>query len=231
MNSVNLRDKGVVQLKCLVKNINVKLSAVTDNNTKNQILCLVCLNNDLLFRYLDGGADVILKKLSWFLKHKKVIQDACFDPSGTWLLIFCKFSAIRAQIILLYLHSLILGLDNTLHIIPALNIVDKSITFQCIFSPNEITSFIVPFCGPHECPNTKKCPNIDNKASQEHSLYDSAVFDKSLKRTIKRNISASNISNDTIKNNFSASKINEFITSNSIYNTFYCDQQPNTGNG
>lgn len=92
--NVLLKDKGIVQLKCLVKNINVKLSAVTDNNSKNQILCLVSTNNDILFRYIDGGADVILKKLSWFLKHKKVIQDVSFDPSGTWLLIFCKLYKI-----------------------------------------------------------------------------------------------------------------------------------------
>lgn len=118
-----------------------------------------------------------------------VIQDVAFDPSATWLLVLC--------------------LDNTLHIVPALGICDKSISFKCIFSPNEITSFIVPFIGPHECPNSQKCPN-------------------QIQDPLKRTKRAFNNRLDARKDNFSTSKVNELITSNAVYNTFYCDQKPNT---
>lgn len=115
----------------------------------------------------------------------------------------------------------IAGVDNTLHIVPALNIVDKSLSFKCIFSPSEITSYIVPFIGPHECRDSQKCPN------HNISPLDGSFLDQKLKRSVKRVDSAPNIT-DTLKNNYSTSKVNEFITSNAIYNTFYCDQQPNT---
>ncbi len=82
----------IVNLKCLIKNIDIKLSAVTETNSKNQILVIVLKNNDLIFRYISETGDIILKKLAWFQKHCKIVQDVCFDPSGTWLLVFCKFS-------------------------------------------------------------------------------------------------------------------------------------------
>lgn len=83
-----MKDKEILQLKCLIKNIDVKLSAVTD--TSNQILCLVCKNNDLLLRYTCETSEVILKKVPFFMDNNKTIQDICFDPTGTWLLVFCK---------------------------------------------------------------------------------------------------------------------------------------------
>jgi hypothetical protein len=90
-----------------------------------------------------------------------------------------------------------------------------------VFSPSEITSYIVPFIGPHECRDSQKCPN------HNISPEDGTFLDRQLKRNVKREMSALNIT-DTIKNNYTTSKVNEFITSNAIYNTFYCDQQPNT---
>lgn len=126
-----------------------------------------------------------------------MIQDVAFDPSATWLLVLC--------------------LDNTLHIVPALGICDKSIPFKCIFS-NEITSFIVPFIGPHECPNSQKCPNqvLETQSDLLKRSGARRAFNHRLHDT------------DGRKDNFSTSKVNELITSNAVYNTFYCDQKPNT---
>lgn len=60
------------------------------------------------------------------------------------------------------------GFDNTLHIVPALAVVDKNYLEknannsgypQSHYSLTQVTSYIIPFVGPHECPNSKKCPN------------------------------------------------------------------------
>lgn len=133
------------------------------------------------------------KNFSLFL----VIQDVAFDPSATWLLVLC--------------------LDNTLHIVPALGICDKSISFKCIFSANEITSFIVPFIGPHECPNSQRCPNQVLETQSEFLKRSGA------KRAFNHRLHDA----DGKKDNFTTSKVNELITSNAVYNTFYCDQKPN----
>lgn len=47
---------------------------------------------------------------------------------------------------------------------------------------------------------------------------------------MKRDSSAPNLNGDSLRNNSSTSKINEFYTSNSVYNSFYCDSQPNSNN-
>lgn len=63
------------------------------------------------------------------------------------------------------------------------------------FSQNKISTFIIPFAGPHECPNSRKCPNNS--------------FDK----------------HDPVVNNsvskYSTSDIEQMTSSNSLYNAFY----------
>jgi hypothetical protein len=183
--------REILQLKTLINNVDIKLATATDVSTgrKNQIVCVVTSKDQIILRYVTETAEVILKKIDWFQQNEKTIQDASFDPTSTWLLVLC--------------------LDNTLHIVPALGICDKSISFKCIFTPNEITSFIVPFIGPHECPNSQKCPNH--------------VMDGSLD-VLKRK----RVLNNSRRDQFSTNKVNELITSNPVYNTFYCDQKPNS---
>lgn len=198
--------KEILQLKCLLKNIDIKLSAVTDTSgVRYQILSIVTTSDQILLRYVSETDDVILKKIDWFNENGKIIQDIGFDPSGTWLIALC--------------------LDNTLHIVPALSICDKSITFAKIFAPNEISSFIIPFIGPHECSNPQKCPNFQFDFSS-----DPMILEKTLKRTaIKRGVSSTQVQDyNNKKDQFSTSKVDELITSNSIYNTLYCDQKPNS---
>lgn len=62
------------------------------------------------------------------------------------------------------------------------------------FSQNKISTFIIPFAGPHECPNSRKCPNNS--------------FDK----------------HDPVVNpvsKFSTTDIERLTSSNSLYNAFY----------
>lgn len=59
------------------------------------------------------------------------------------------------------------------------------------FSQNKISTFIIPFAGPHECPNSRKCPNNS--------------FDK----------------HDPVVSKFSTTDIERMTSSNSLYNAFY----------
>ncbi|XP_037821556.1 uncharacterized protein LOC119610431 isoform X1 [Lucilia sericata] len=138
----------IFELRPLITNFNCKLSTITEYDCHKQLLCLVSEDNDIVLRYTSEGGQEVLKLISWFRRTSRVIHDVCFDPSGTWLLVLC--------------------FDNTLHIVPALAVVDKNYLEknanntgypQSHYSLTQVTSYIIPFVGPHECPNSKKCPN------------------------------------------------------------------------
>lgn len=194
-----MKDKEILALTTLISNVDIKLATATDvvKEKRNQILCFVTSKDQIVLRYVTETAEVIIKKVNWFCENEKIIQDAAFDPSSTWLLVLC--------------------LDNTLHIVPALGICDKSISFKSIFSPVDITSFIVPFIGPHECPNSQKCPNHVLETPTEQLRRHGA------KRTLNHRGHS-----EGRRDTFSTTKVNELITQNAIYNTFYCDQKPNS---
>ncbi|XP_044251668.1 uncharacterized protein ca [Drosophila takahashii] len=135
-----LKELGMFELRPLITNISCKLSAVTAGLDEKQFLCLVTDENEILLRYISASSgQEVVKMISWF--RNRVIHDICFDPAGTWLLVLC--------------------FDNTLHIVPALALVDKShgLSGCSLYSTTQVTSYIIPFVGPHECPNSKKCPN------------------------------------------------------------------------
>ncbi|XP_055923460.1 uncharacterized protein LOC129953936 isoform X2 [Eupeodes corollae] len=137
----SLQELDIFELKPLITNLNCKLSKVSDYDSQKQLLCLVSEENEIVLRYIGNGEQEVLKLISWFRRMSRVIHDVSFDPSGTWLLVLC--------------------FDNTLHIIPALAVVGGKIpqvTYQT-FSTTQVTSYIIPFVGPHECPNSKACPN------------------------------------------------------------------------
>ena len=73
----------------------------------------------------------------------------------------------------------------------------------------------MPFIGPHECPNTQKCPN----QTFENSCTDVTNLVKRTKRLNQFDV--------TKKNRFSANKINE-LCSSSAYAHIYCDEKPQT---
>ncbi|XP_016989044.2 uncharacterized protein LOC108051441 [Drosophila rhopaloa] len=135
-----LKELGMFELRPLVTNLSCKLSAVTAGLDEKQFLCLVSEDNEILLRYISASSgQEVVKMISWF--RNRVIHDVCFDPAGVWLLVLC--------------------FDNTLHIVPALALVEKShgLASSSLYSTSQVTSYIIPFVGPHECPNSKKCPN------------------------------------------------------------------------
>lgn len=201
MQQQRMKEKEILRLKTLISNVDVKLATATDvsNGCKSQMLCVVSSKDEIILRCVSETAEVILKKVEWFRLNEKVIQDVAFDPLSTWLLVLC--------------------LDNTLHIVPALGICDKSVSFKFIFSSTEISSFIVPFIGPHECPNSQNCPNhvLDTPSDLLKRNGVKRVLNHRLQREL-----------DGKRDQFSTSKVNELITSNAIYNSLYCDQKPNS---
>ncbi|XP_059611109.1 uncharacterized protein LOC132258029 isoform X2 [Phlebotomus argentipes] len=141
--AVQMIPSGMFTLRALMTHFDAKLSAATDcSGFPRQILALVDRSNEILFRFArtpKDERDVVLKLLTWFNEKGKEVQDICFDVTGKWLLVLCD--------------------DNTLHVIPALAIVNNNQISSSIYSNEQITSYIIPFVGPHECPNPRTCPN------------------------------------------------------------------------
>ncbi|XP_034663639.1 uncharacterized protein LOC117898391 [Drosophila subobscura] len=142
-----LKELSVFELRPLITNLSCKLSAVTAGFDEKQLLAIVSEENEIVLRYISAAGQEVVKMISWF-RHR-VIHDVCFDPAGIWLLVLC--------------------FDNTLHIVPALALVDKTnILAACsLYSTTQVTSYIIPFVGPHECPNSKKCPNHSTASTEQ----------------------------------------------------------------
>lgn len=114
-----LSDKAIFQLRPLLKNFATKKSAfVHQDRTGRNILCLVDDSNRICLHSCtdygstttkaegsSGGGNgtddgkknaelarkqVLLRTVSWFQTSRKQVQDMCFDPSGTMLLVLCK---------------------------------------------------------------------------------------------------------------------------------------------
>lgn len=145
------------------------------------------------------------KLIVWFQRAQRAIQDICFDPSGRHLLVVCY--------------------DNTLHIVPILWIINpefglKTTTSQEIenfywpFRSDEITSFIIPFSGPHECSNSKTCPNNANAYRQTvHTPIGGGGGNDA--------VATANDSNAVVHDKYSPEQINETVLSNNVYQSFY----------
>lgn len=220
---MSLMEANIFQLRHVLRNFPAKKSTFIDNHRNCvQILCLVGDKNEILVRYRYYGNHNLIKysrKLSdddeppprsdhatelnddtekwklivWFQIAGKIIQDLCFDPNGRHLLVVCY--------------------DNTLHIVPILWIIDpefglKTTTsqeienFYWLFRSDEITSFIVPFSGPHECSNSKTCPNNTNNYDNRHTR-------KTNEHIIEQ------------EEKYTPEQINEMVLSNNIYQSFY----------
>lgn len=179
-----LQDESIFTLKRIIKRFNTKLSAVTEYNKREQVLCLIDRNNEILLRLINEDGFVKHKLISWFQDFNRIIQDVCFDPTGVSLLILCY--------------------DNTLHVLQLESIFDES------QKDGEIISYVVPFVGPHECPNPQTCPN-------NLSVY-STGSNNSRERPKTKNLSP-----DLCSTN----KIEEFMASNQHYSTFYGRQSSN----
>ncbi|KAI4462030.1 regulator of chromosome condensation [Holotrichia oblita] len=112
--------QDIFELKCLVRNIDVRLNCRIENGVK-QLLALVTNDGDIILHYNYGELPSVFKRIPWFTESSKIIQAICFDPTATWLLVVC--------------------LDASLYIIPALSLVDKKQKIDCKWSVNDITYF------------------------------------------------------------------------------------------
>lgn len=233
---MSLSEANIFHLRHVLKNFPAKKSAFVDNHRNRvQILCLVGDKNEILVRYRYYGEHNLSKyskKLSddeqvdvgqctssahlhrendtdesmpdswklvlWFQNVGKTIQDLCFDSNGRHLLVVCY--------------------DNTLHIVPILWIIDpefglKTTTsqeienFYWLFRSDEITSFIVPFSGPHECSNSKTCPNNTTTANCGQQRNQKTADD--------------NESELDDEDKYTPAQINEMVLSNNAYQSFY----------
>lgn len=239
--NMSLSEANIFHLRSILTNFHTKKSAFVDNHRNCvQILCLVGVENEILVRFRYYGEHNISKLLNkrfsdddeppapdnaqtssinrdsvdsfggaanwklivWFQKTLRNIQDICFDPSGRHLLVVCY--------------------DNTLHIVPILWIINpefglKTTTSQEIenfywpFRSDEITSFIVPFSGPHECSNSKTCPNNTNSATNH----------KTNATTNNETDAAAAAAAVAAEDKYSPEHINEMVLSNNIYQSFY----------
>ncbi|KAF7273866.1 hypothetical protein GWI33_013444 [Rhynchophorus ferrugineus] len=108
------------ELKPVIKSIDIKLCTQSRNGVK-QILALVTTTNEIVLYYCYGELPPVLKRIPWIGDSSKDIQAICFDSTATWLLIVC--------------------LDSSLYIIPALYIVDKKQKIDCKWSLSDITHF------------------------------------------------------------------------------------------
>lgn len=226
---MSLSGANIFHLRQILKDFRTKKSAFVDNHRNCvQILCLVGEENEILVRFRYYGEHNISKLLNkrfsdddeppdvsphlnrdstdsfsnaanwklivWFQKTQKTIQDICFDPNGRHLLVVCY--------------------DNTLHIVPILWIINpefglKTTTSQEIenfywpFRSDEITSFIIPFSGPHECSNSKTCPNNTN--TKAYQKMHTPIHDTEL----------------DVEDKYSPEQINEMVLSNNVYQSFF----------
>lgn len=137
---LKLGDQSIFESVRVVQDINVKLSSSTNYDSTRQVICLVSESDVLLFRFVED-LDCKTKALTYFNDHKKKVQDVYFNPSGSWLLVVTY--------------------DNTIHVVPIYNLFkeeDSALTNQ-VFNTNTVTSFVVPWIGPHSCSNSRTCPN------------------------------------------------------------------------
>lgn len=91
----SLSDRNIFHLRPVLQKFPTKKSAYIVDAFGRPTLCLVGQNNTLLFHVVLDGANenrTILKVVYWFHNAGKCIQDISFDPSGSMLLILCKFS-------------------------------------------------------------------------------------------------------------------------------------------
>lgn len=124
-----------------------------------------------------------------------------------------------ADLNLKYFYDICTGYDNTLHTVPVCWVLDRNKPTNESFplASEQITSFIVPFAGPHECPNSKTCPN--NGSDDVSSSGSTATTRDRLSSTDSVNVAAA----DT----FSPLDINELVASDGLYNTFFFKSSDN----
>nr|XP_015840194.1 PREDICTED: uncharacterized protein LOC103312885 [Tribolium castaneum] len=112
--------QDVFTLKCILNNIKIRLCSRIESGVK-QLLALITSDNDVVLHYTYGELSPVIKRVPWLSDSNKVIQAICFDPTATWLLV--------------------VSIDGSLYIIPALSLTDKKQKIDCKWSLNDVTHF------------------------------------------------------------------------------------------
>nr|CAD7413155.1 unnamed protein product [Timema cristinae] len=80
-----------------------------------------------------------MKLVPWFLDVNKKIRAICFSPDANWLVVIAH--------------------DGSIHIVPALPLVDTTASFDHRWSISDVTSFPYPYLGSTVTPCPKQgCP-------------------------------------------------------------------------
>lgn len=125
--------QDIFEIKPLLENISIKLCARCENGVK-QILALITSEGDVVLHYTYGELTPVLKRIPWFNDSFKQLEALCFDPSATWLLV--------------------VSLDCSLYIIPALSLVDRKQKIDCKWSLTDLTHFPRPTQIPDSKPTS-----------------------------------------------------------------------------
>ncbi|CAG9862070.1 unnamed protein product [Phyllotreta striolata] len=125
--------QDIFEIKSILENISIKFCARCENGVK-QLLALVTSDGDVVLHYTYGELCPVLKRIPWFNDSFKQLEAICFDPSATWLLV--------------------VSLDCSLYIIPALSLVDKKQKIDCKWSLTDLTHFPRPAQIPDSKPTS-----------------------------------------------------------------------------
>jgi WD40 repeat protein len=86
-----------------------------------RLLHSVSSDDEVVLHYTYGELPSVIKRIPWLTDSNKLIQAICFDPTATWLLV--------------------VSIDGSLYIIPALSLADKKQKIDCKWSLNDLTHF------------------------------------------------------------------------------------------
>lgn len=260
----SISEKNIFHRRPVLRNFNTKRSAFIVDSQGRHLLCLAGIDNVLVLHVLDDNTSNApnLKTIYWFHNAARCIQDICFDPSGSMLLILCKCfcydgrfercvggtSFVRACVCVCYVFILFgncfcfccadillyfyptarLGYDNTLHTVPVCWVLDRNKPSNESFplASEQITSFIVPFAGPHECPNSKTCPNNAGTGDDASLASTNGGGRDRLSSADSVVAGPAAAAVDT----FSALDINELVASDGLYNTFFFKSNTDNNN-
>nr|CAD7267892.1 unnamed protein product [Timema shepardi] len=95
-------------------------------------------SGDITFHYQTGELNQfpVMKLVPWFLDVNKKICAICFSPDANWLVVIAH--------------------DGSIHIVPALPLVDTTASFDHRWSISDITSFPPPYLGSTVTPRPKQ---------------------------------------------------------------------------
>lgn len=117
----NFAEQSLFKLQCLLKATEIQHSAQCEY-AKKLLLAFTTANAEIIFYYKkDSACSPVIKRLPWFQGPHKQISVLCFHPLGSWLL--CA------------------SIDGSLHVIPALFLLEETCEIDKRWNMYDVTSF------------------------------------------------------------------------------------------